>query len=334
MGSPACIATTPAVISAGTINADFLFCVDAPLEHGASLIAKRLLRTSGGRAANVAVMARRLDTPARLFGCVGRDELAEQALAGPRAAGVDVTPVRRVPGDTGLVAILVGEGGAKTMILAPGANDAFSEADGERLAMELRSAPAGSVLVVDTELSPDALIPALKAARENARPSVLDPTRPDRVSDALLALSDHVTPNADEAGRLTGIDVESPADAQRAAHRLRDRGARHAHIRLPHGGCFSLWPEGEALLLVPDDLDVVDTTGAGDAFAGTLATALIAGCSPVDAARLAVAAATLAVTGVGAQESYPDRAALGTLARRVTIDPRPVGARRQGVGAR
>ena len=50
----------PAVFAAGTVNADFVFGVQAPPDRGASLVAERLLRTSGGRAANVAVMARRL----------------------------------------------------------------------------------------------------------------------------------------------------------------------------------------------------------------------------------------------------------------------------------
>lgn len=310
----------PVVFSVGTVNADFLLGVDEPLERGASLIARRLLRTSGGRAANVAVMARRLGRPARLFGCVGADELAEQALAGPRAAGVQLPGVSIVPGvDTGLVAILVSEGGAKTMILAPGANDMFSRSDGDRLAGELRRAPDGSALVADTELSTEALMPALETARDSARPTVLDPTRPERVSDRLLDLSDHVMPNADEAARLTGIPVDSPTDARRAAQRLRERGAHHVHVRLPGGGCFTVWPDGEGLLSPPTDLAVVDTTGAGDAFAGTLATAIIARYPPLDAVRLAVAAAACAVTDFGAQESYPDRATLDAMAQRVRI---------------
>lgn len=316
----------PAVLSAGTINADFVLRVDAPAESGASLIAERLLRTSGGRAANVAVMARRLGTAARLFGCVGTDDLAEQALAGPRAARVDVAAVRRALGDTGLAAIIVGGRGAKTMILAPGANEDFSVTDGERLAAAVRKAAERSVLVVDSEVSPAALAPALDAARGARRVIVLDPSRPKRVTDRLLELADHVTPNADEASELTAISVESPADARCAARRLRERGPPHVHVRLRGGGCLSLWPDGEALLR-PPDLDVLDTTGAGDAFAGTLATAITAGCPPVAAVRLAVAAAACAVTGFGAQESYPDRTTLEAAARRVEVALYPHGSR-------
>jgi ribokinase len=315
------------VFAAGTVNADLLLDIeDEQLEPGASLVARRLLRTSGGRAANAAVMATRLGTPARLFGCVGSDELAEQALAAPRSAGVDLAAVRRVPGETGLVAILVGRAGVKTMILAPGANDAFSEADGDRLAADLHGAPEGTVLVVDTEVSPAAVQRALEAARETSRPTVLDPTRPDRVTDRLLELADHVMPNADEAARMTGVAVQSPADAEHAARRLRSRGARTVHVRLPRGGCLTLWPGGQALLRAPADLVAVDTTGAGDAFAGTLATALMARRPLLEATRLAVAAAACAVTGFGAQESYPDRRALVAMAARVRVAADAAGA--------
>jgi L-amino acid N-acyltransferase YncA len=144
-----------------------------------------------------------------------------------------------VPTDTGLATILVHDGGAKTMVLAPGANDAFSEADAENLAKDLQDAPEGSVLVVDNELSSPAIEAALEAARHCGRPTVLDPTRPARVTDRLLELCDHVTPNAVEAARLSGIEVASPPDAKRAAQRIRERGARHVHVRLPGGGCLT-----------------------------------------------------------------------------------------------
>jgi ribokinase len=312
------------VFAAGTVNADFVMCLDAPVEHGASLLARRLLRTSGGRAGNRAVMACRLGTPARLFACVGADELADQALAGPRDAGVELSAVRRVPGQTGIATVLVADGGEKTMILAPEANDAFSELDGDRLAADLGAAPEGSVLAVDTEVSPAALTVALSGARANGRPVVLDPTRTAQVTDRLIELSDHLTPNADEAERLTGIAVASPADARRAARALRERGARHVHVRLRGGGCLTVWPDGEALMRTPADLRVVDTTGGGDAFVGTLATAIIARRPLVEAVRLAVAAAACAVTRFGAQEAYPDRRGLDAMARTIRVtDGRP-----------
>jgi ribokinase len=207
------------------------------------------------------------------------------------------------------------------MIVAPGANDAFAAADGNRLAAALAEAPARSVLVLDTELAPAALEPALAAARTHGRRCVLDPTRPAQLPQHFLELADHVTPNADEAAQLTGVAVSSPRDARRAARRLREGGAQAVHVRLPRGGCLTLWSGGEALISVPEDLQAVDTTGAGDAFAATLASALVADYPVLRAASLAVAAAACAVGGFGAQESYPDRARVEAMAERVAVTP-------------
>ncbi len=150
-----------------------------------SLIAEQLRRTSGGRAGNVSVMVRRLGRPARLFGCVGTTTLQKQALAGPAAVRVDVAAVRVVRETTSLVAIIVGSAGSKTMVLAPAANEGYAEPDGLRLAAALHEAPKQSVLVVDTEVARVALEPGLKAACENGRTIVLDPTRPSRVTERL-----------------------------------------------------------------------------------------------------------------------------------------------------
>ena len=312
------------MFAVGTVNADFLMRVDAPPQEGASLIAHRLLRSSGGRAGNRAVMARRLGAPTRLFGCIGDDDLAEQAVEGPSVAGVDLEALRRVPRSTGVVTILVGEAGTKTMIMAPGANDAFTRRDGERLGEALRGAPIGTVLALDTELAPAAVEPAVETAHESGRITVLDPTRPCRVNDRLLEHSDHLTPNAEEAGRLTGFAVRCVSDAHRAARQLRERGPRHVHVRLPRGGCVTAWADGEARIHPPGNLDVLDTTGAGDAFVGTLAVALAEGRSTVDAARLAVAAAACAASGFGPQQSYPDRQLLDATARAVRVEILPL----------
>jgi ribokinase len=176
------------------------------------------------------------------------------------------------------------------------------------------------VVAVDNEVSSAGLTTALEAARERGGTTVLDPTRPERVTERLLRLADHVTPNAGEAARMTGIEVVSVGDAERAGRRLQERGARHAHVRLPRGGCVSVGPDGQAIAVAaPTDLAAVDTTGSGDAFAGTLATAIMAGRPLIEAVRLAVAAAAYAVTGFGAQESYPDAVGLEALARRIHV---------------
>lgn len=306
-----------AVVSLGSVNADFLVRVPELPGGSGSLLGESLLRTSGGKAGNVAVLAARLGTPARLLGCVGDDDLAAQALRGPEAARVNLRGVRRRPGLTGYSSILVPPSGAKTIVLVPNANDAWAE-DGERVAAEVDAAPDGSVLVADLEVPVALVLAALQVGRERGLTTVLDPAPTDRVTDELLALTDHLTPDHSEAQQLTGEDAAEAAGAARAAVELRKRGAAVVHVKLAGGGCVTATADGLTLVEAPADVPVVDATGAGDAFAGGLAVALVRGLSAVEAAELAVAASTCAVGAYGSQESYPDAAMLAAMLTRVS----------------
>jgi ribokinase len=114
------------------------------------------------------------------------------------------------------------------------------------------------------------------------------------------------TPNSVEAQRLTGIAVQAVADALRAGRALISRGAKVALMKMAQGGCVAVTADN-AVLIRPTPVKVVDTTGAGDMFAGALAVALLEGRSLADGVRFAVAAANVSVTRYGAQASYPDR---------------------------
>jgi ribokinase len=305
------------VHSVGSVNADVEMRVAEPPRLGLAQLGSDLLRTSGGKAANVAVLAARLGVGARLFGCVGNDDLAGQALAGPRAAGVDLSAVRVAGGATGFAMILVGPDANKIIVLAPGANDAFSEQDSAVLVTAVHETGERSVLIADLEVPPEPIRPALVAARAAHVPTVLDPSPPGRLPKDMLPLVDHITPNASEASEITGVEVRSAEDAAVAARRLRERGAGTAYVKLSGGGCVVASADGIQTVRAPDGIQVIDTTGAGDAFAGALAVAVLRGLPPIEAAMVAVAAASCAVHGYGAQASYPTPAELAAMTERV-----------------
>ncbi len=306
----------PKLLALGSTNADFVVRVERLPDGAGATVGDPLLRTSGGKAANRAVLAARLGVPAALLSCVGDDDLASQALAGPRAANVDVAGVRQRPGTTGYSAVTVDDGGDKAIVVVLGANGRWGDESAE-VAEEVVAAPDGSVLVVDVEVPPVLVVAALTAAHGRGFVTILDPAPPGQVTDELLALGDHVTPDEREASELTGIRIASIEDARRAAVSLRNRSVRHAHVKLSGGGCVTAGPQGVFITDAPEDLDVVDTTGAGDAFAGGLAWALLEGESVEVAVRTAVATATCAVTALGSQESYPGIDGLGTMLARV-----------------
>lgn len=304
------------IVSLGSINADFLVRADRSPSGPGSVLARDLLRTSGGKAANVAVLAARLGATTRLLGTVGADDLAEQALRGPRAAGVDVSRVRRTSGATGFASIVVPPDGAKTIVLATNANDSWD--DEAALDGGFDETGPGSVLVADLEAPTAVVLAALRLARDRGLATVLDPAPAGRVTDAHLAVTDHLTPDHREAEELTGRDIRDDGDACAAAHDLRRRGPRHVYVKLSSGGCAVSTPTGTAVVQAPE-VAAVDQTGAGDAFAGALAWALLHGADPFDAARTAVAASTIAVTGYGSQESYPSPEELRAMEARVSI---------------
>lgn len=306
------------IVALGSVNADFQVRVPQPPEGSGTIMAVDLLRTSGGKAANVAVLARRLGHEAILLGCVGDDDLAEQAVGGPEREGVDIRKVRRIPGSTGFSSIVVAPGGDKTIVLALNANDQWAGEAGA-VAQNVSAAGPGAVLVADLEIPVDIVVAAVKAASGSGIPVVLDPAPPDRVTDELLRSADHLTPDHREAGTLTDCDTTTPDGALTAAEALCRRGAAAVYVKLSVGGCAVVTSGTRAIVGAPEDLDVVDTTGAGDAFAGGLASALADGSEVIDAAVVAVAASSCAVQAYGSQESYPSRSELSDMAARISV---------------
>lgn len=321
-GSPA----TGQVLCLGSINADFQMRVPRRPEVSETLVGHDYLRLGGGKAANVAFLCARLGVRAALFGHVGADDLAEQALAPLRRADIDLRGVRQVPGrDTGMALIAVPPDGHKGILLALNANDEpWSDQDWQHLEAALRQAPPHSVLVADAEMDRTALARSLREARRAGLRVVLDPSPADRVDAALLSLCHLVLPNPGEAQRLTGIECRNADAAARAARRLLEMGAGAGVVKLSDGGCVLAEP-GRLLRVKPLGMEAVDTTGAGDAFAGGLAAGLARGGDTDAALRLAVAASQCAVTGYGSQPAYPDWQQASELAGRleVSIDAEP-----------
>lgn len=313
--------TVGTIISIGSLNADFQMRVPQPLLG--TEIASEFIRVSGGKAANVAVIGRRLGADTRLFACVGRDDLAGQALEGPREAGVDLTTVRSAATHTGTAVILVASNGEKNIALAPGANYAWS-CEAGAVAGSVSGAEPDSVVVVDLEISVEVAVAALEAAQKRGLEVVLDPAPAASVRPEFLDGLDHITPNPKEAEDLTGIRVDGPESALRAARTVCQRGVRYAYVKLPTGGCAVASSSGESSVVRgPDDLEVIDTTGAGDAFAGALAWARLNQATPMDAAEIAVAASACATTAYGSQASYPTLGALMAMRERTNPEEGP-----------
>ncbi|WP_168193972.1 ribokinase [Pontibacter sp. SGAir0037] len=299
------------ILSLGSVNADFQVRVDKKPGTTTTMLGHDFLRLSGGKAANVAYLARKLGVQASLIAHVGKDDLQEQALGSLQEMGVELRYVRALEQETtGVSMIAVPEDGKKQIILAANANDVWQHEDGDEVEKAIHQAPEGSVLVVDYEIAPFIVERAIVVAHKKGFLVLLDPSPADRVNQELYPQINYMVPDASETEDLTGIKPDTVSRAKEAALRLVELGIAHAVVKMEDGGCVAATQE-EILHIPAIQVEVVDATGAGDAFAGALAVALLEKRPLKEAACFASAASQAAVTGYGSQPAYPDREGIG-----------------------
>jgi len=287
-----------AVVVIGGANIDIKVRSTAPIRRRTSNPG-RSDTTSGGVGRNIAENLARLGTPTYLIAAVGRDAAGERLLGDTQAAGVRVDHVHRSGHPTGTyTAVLDADGDLVVAVADMAATDALGPEE-LRHARELIG--HASMLVLDGNLSPEALAYALDIARGHDVPVLVEPVSVPKA--ALLApLLAHgwpifaVTPNLDELKALVAGPVGAGDDGLiRAADSLHERGVRHVWVRLgERGSLLSTRGEGHTFLAAPP-AEVRDVTGAGDAMLAAFAHALLTGSEPVEAARYGHAAAALTV---------------------------------------
>ena len=272
------------------------------LDIGETVHGGRLGRYPGGKGSNQAVAAARAGAEVTMVGAVGQDDAGNELLASLAAAGVNADHVARTAeAATGTAMIAVDGSGANSIAVAEGANLSVRPADVAKAITALDPA----VVVVQREVPEPAVRAALEHAPEravrvmNASPIDPDTALPLDVIDLLIV-------NEIEASDLLGITVTSD-DAPDAARRLAADVRRGCVITLGGDG-LAAYVDGQALQLNAHPVNVVDTTGAGDAFCGAMAAAMTLGHSVPTALAWGNAAGALAASRPGAQPSMPTRA--------------------------
>jgi ribokinase len=286
-----------ALIVLGSANRDYTVLVERHPLPGETVLGGSLSVATGGKGANQAVAAARAGAKPIFVGAVGSDSVGADALRDLDARGVDTSWVLRVGEPTGIALIQVDHDGENTIVVAAGANASLDPATTAATIASL--ADASSVLLCQLEI-PVEVVSAAASAIEKAHGRFVLNLSPSRyVSPKLLALADPVILNESEASDLAGSAIDGPADAATIARRLLTT-CKSVVITLGPDGVVVGDAEG-VTHLDTERVTVVDTTGAGDAFAGALAASLAAGRALADATRAGLAAGTAAVQHLGAQ---------------------------------
>jgi len=266
------------VMILGSLNLDLVTRVERHPAPGETVLGDGLVRVPGGKGANQAVAAAEAGANVAMVGRVGDDAAGSAYIARLKGLGVDVRGIRVTPATpTGHALIAVSAEGENTIVVIPGANGEVGPAD----LGPLDALGPGDVLLTQLELPLPVVAEGVRIARARGARVLLNVAPYAVLPAEVLALADPVIANEHEAKQLA-------AD-----------GADPSSLLVTLGGDGARW--GELTAATPK-VEVVDTTGAGDAFCGALAAALAAGQSNESALQAAVAAGAEAVTRPGAQQ--------------------------------
>ncbi|MDQ3219036.1 MAG: ribokinase [Actinomycetota bacterium] len=271
---------------------------------GETRLARDFDQGPGGKGSNQAVQAARMGAVVELVAAVGKDAFADMALELYAAEGVGTRHLITHPErNTGLGFIMLDDLGENRILLDPGANDLLSPADIDAAGPSIANS---AVVATQLEIPVAAAAVALAAGRKAGALTLLNPAPARSLPSEVLASVDVLTPNEVEARTLTGLSSEEECSDDELCTRLLALGPSAVLLTLGPRGALLARGE-ERIKIEPWPVEVVDSTGAGDAFSGTLAAAVAEGAALEDATEKAAAAGALACRKLGVVPSLPRR---------------------------
>ena len=270
----------------GSVNTDLIFTVDALPQPAETVLATALATSPGGKGANQAVAAARAGADVQFVGAVGTDPAADVLLAHLRSNGVGTDGTIAVPGPSGTAAIMVDSDAENMIVVAPGAN-AHLVIDSAAMRAVISAA---DVVLLQLEIPAATAVAAARIARGAGATVIVNASPPN------------TSPAVGELAELTDVVVVNESEANEwrwpVPHLVVTRGARGALYR----------SGGHETSIAAPAVEPVDTTGAGDVFAGVLSAGWPS--DPHTALRRACAAGALATLVPGAGDCAPTREAI------------------------
>jgi ribokinase len=300
------------VFVAGSINMDVVATAERHPRLGETVAGREVFYFPGGKGANQAVAAAKLGAATTLIGRVGTDAFGHDLRAFLAAQGVDLTLVQETPeAQTGTAVITVADAD-NTIVVVPGANALVTAVDVDRVALI-----KGDVAISQFEIPLPAISAFFKRARAAGATTILNPSPALAFDGGLLDLVDILVLNESELGFLTKTGLHDTDDLWRfieSARSLQAGTDKIICVTLGKRGVIAL-VGGEPLILSGHVVEAIDTTGAGDCFAGALAAQLAGGKAIGDALDYANIAASICVQRMGAAPSMPTAAEVTAVRR-------------------
>ncbi len=295
----------PKICVVGACNLDLISYVPRLPTLGETLHGTRFHMGFGGKGANQAVMAAKLGGEVVMVSKLGKDIFGENTLKNFQSWGVDTRHVHFTDqAFSGVAPIAVDPDGHNSIIIVTGANDLLAEKEIEAARKDIAAA---RILVCPLEVPLDITLAALRIARQEGVRTIFNPAPArENLPDEIFKLSDILCPNESETELLTGLPVGTLEESEAAARVLLKRGMEAVILTLGDRGSL-LVSERETVHVPVNQVKALDTTGAGDAFVGSLAYFLAGGKELPEAIKRANHLAAISVQSSGTQTSFPVR---------------------------
>ncbi|HNW57046.1 MAG TPA: ribokinase [Bacteroidales bacterium] len=292
------------IIVIGSSNTDMVIKSKKLPAPGETILGGTFMMNPGGKGANQAVAAARLNGKVTFVTKTGNDMFGDEAIHLFDKEGIDTRYIIKDPKNpSGVALITVDENGENSIVVAPGSNGTLSAYDIED---EIFRTDKNDLFLMQLEIPVTTVEFVADRAMSRENRVILNPAPAHYLSDDLLKCLYLITPNETEAEILTGIKVQDETTAGKAAAKLHNKGVQNVIITLGASGAYVL--SGNIAKMIPViPVKAVDTTAAGDVFNGALAVAISEGKKIEEAVVFANKAASISVTRMGAQASAPYR---------------------------
>lgn len=298
------MSTPPYILVVGSSNTDMVINSPHLPAPGETIIGSSFFMNPGGKGANQAVAAARLDGNVTFICKTGNDIFGKQAAGIFENEGIDISYLVEDPNHpSGVALITVDDKAENTIVVASGSNATLGRGDLEHSINVIENA---SIVLMQLEIPLDTVQYVAELALAKNVKVILNPAPARELDDAVLKNVSIITPNETEAEMLTGVKVNGIESAKEAAKKLSAKGIETVIITLGPKG--ALVYDGKNFDHIKSiEVKAVDTTAAGDIFNGALAVALNEGKEMKEAVLFACKAAAISVTRKGAQASAPYR---------------------------
>lgn len=290
----------------GSVNMDIVLSVGRLPQIGETISGEDIHYFVGGKGANQSVAAARCGGQASFIGKVGNDAFGSRILTQLQKESLDLTHLTIEENNPTGIANIYKLPEDNCIVIIPGANGAVDEDYVDQISETIQGS---KVLLMQMEIPITSICKALEIAKANQVITIVNPAPFQAQILDLLPCIDYITPNELEFAAMLGVSGASPNLEDDLLHW---QSRHHTQIILTRGKeGISFVDNGKVVTIPGHRVRAVDTTGAGDAFNGILATQLSHGHDLVAAIRYANAGAALSVTKLGAQTGMPTGEEIG-----------------------